>query len=162
MKQRLNVILDQCKNDKFRHGFVKYLSVLDFDEFEKVYDKYVGIIIRLIIRYNNKNIKFLSKDWLKNKILRLKWSKLHNIFVDSNSNFVVKINDNDKIQNIKTSKLLSDIKELINTLKNINESMLTIDDYSNPEDRIRFYILLSDTIYINAELETLTEELYKN
>jgi hypothetical protein len=165
MKQRLNVILKKCKNYKFRKGFIKYLSSLDFEEFEQIYNKYVRIIIRLIIRYRNKKIKFLSKDWFKNQILENKWDRLHTIFVESNFAFVTRVNNNDRTKNNKTRKILTDIDVVRETLKNINENVnaktIEITDYSTQEEIFNFYVLLVDSIYLSLELEKLKDELYK-
>jgi hypothetical protein len=119
----------------------------------------------LIIRYKNKKIKFLSKDWFKKKAVENKWGILHIIFAESNFSFVLRVNENDRIKNKKTLKLLTDINSVRETLKNINENVnektIEITDCSTKEEIFNFYVLLVDSIYLSLELEKLKDELYK-
>ena len=67
MIHRLNVILKSITNKNVKHGFIKYLSSLDFEDFEYLLEHYFTAILRLMFRYKNKKANFLSKQWFINK-----------------------------------------------------------------------------------------------
>lgn len=46
MIHRLNVILKSITNKNVKHGFIKYLSSLDFEDFEYLLEHYLTAIVK--------------------------------------------------------------------------------------------------------------------
>lgn len=148
---RLKDILSKMTNRNFKKGFTRYLSSLDYKEFDSIYNYYTSILIRLMNRYLTNKPKFLSKRWFKYKILYFKYSYLFYIFVKANSKFVLLSNKLLKENNDKIANLINDINEKRRILKNIASKPLILSENSTKEDLIKFHLSIVDNIY-NAEI----------
>jgi len=159
---KLNTILKKSNNNKFRKGFIKYLSSLNFNEFSFLYNFYMRVMTKLILKYKNKKIKFLSKDWFKNISLQNKYQELYYIFYIANFPYIQKINKNLEINNLKNRILLDNINDVKSSLENLSKKQININPYPTEKEMIDFNILIIGTIYNKQMLDNLLEELNKN
>lgn len=162
-KHRLNIILDKCRDNKFKKGFIIYLQSLDFDEFELLFNYYTSIISRLIFRYKNKEekVKIFSKKWLRNKFLNYKYQTINLLFYAANSNFVKlankKISDNNK----RMSELITKIKEINKSIEAIKNVNLTISEQPSMTEVITLITILIEYIHNKNESEKIMNEINK-
>ena len=119
MITRLNSILKTCSNKNARKGFIKYITSLDYIEFEVLFIHYTTIFAKLFIKYSSKKIKKFSKDWFKKKALDVKYDKMYALFADANFTFIIEFNKNLREKNIQREKILQeieDVKKIINSV----------------------------------------------
>ena len=159
MIHRLSIILKKCENKKFRIGYMRYLSSLDFNEFEELFSHYSTIIAKLLIRYQKDKIKFLSRKWFKLSDLEFKWHQLYKLFSLSNPYFVELNMKNLDIKNSKKMELVIKINETRKTLESIVSNPIALPKNSNQEDIIKFNLIIIDSIYTSEELTKLVDEL---
>ena len=159
MIHRLSTILKKCENKKFRIGYMRYLSSLDFNEFEELFSHYSTIIAKLLLRYKKNKIKFFSKNWFKISDLEYKWHQLYRLFSLSNPYFVELNMKNLDIKNTKKMELIMKIDETRRTLESIVSNPIALPQNTNQEDIIKFNLIIIDSIYTSEELTKLVEEL---
>ena len=159
MIHRLSIILKKCENKKFRIGYMRYLSSLDFNEFEDLFSHYSSIIAKLIIRYRKDKIKFFSKNWFKLSDLEYKWHQLYKLFSISNPYFVELNMKNLDIKNTKKIELIMKINETRKALDSIVSNPIALSQAATQEDIIKFNLIIIDSIYTSEELTKLIEEL---
>lgn len=164
MKHRLSIILKKCKNTKYRQDFIKYLSTLEFDEFELLFKKYFYTISRFLSIYGDSNFKlienkaiFLSKIWWKNQRIKNKYYWFLKIFNDGNSKFVTDIVNKLNYKSKRTTEIRLEINYTYIELENIINFELELNN--NKDDLIRTSIYIAKSIMIKNKLEKLTEEL---
>jgi hypothetical protein len=158
---RLNVILKNVSNYKYKRGFINYISTLSYDDYEYLLRYYMSALIRLMLRYKNRKANFLSKQWFINRKLILKYRKIGTIFYNANNNFCKKIDDNIREDNKIKTDLLNNIRENQNILNNLLKTKILITDMKDEKEIISFCGLTISIIYANKELERLYEELGK-
>jgi len=125
-----NIILKKCSNRKFRKGFIKYLSTLDFQEFSELFDHYTKIFSKFMIRFNLINPKKFTKNWLKRRFLKHKFDSISIIFLEANRDFIIKINKELNYINLKTTNLLIEMEETNKTFSNsklVYENIISSD-----------------------------------
>lgn len=175
MKIRLSIILKNSKKNKYKKNFIKYLSSLDFDEFEIIFNHYISIIFRALSFYkveyffekihflrnkfgidNNKFIKnkFLSKKWFCDIKMTKKYHKIYDIFLEANSEYVEKIQNKLITKNNRKEKILTEIININNKIKNMDIEISNVN-------LTQFCSLIFYQIYIKIELERLVEEFNK-
>lgn len=166
MIHRLSVILKKCDNTKYRQDFIKYLSTLEFDEFELLFNKYLVIISRFLNIYSDlsftmfkNNAIFLSKKWWKNQRMKNKYCCFFKIFNDGNPKFITDIENKLKYKSKRYTEIALNLKDAQIEMENIISVELKISN--NKEDLIRTSIYISKTIMIKNKLEKLSEELNK-
>ena len=154
----ISSILKMCNNYKYKKNFIKYLSSLDFKEFEQIFVNYSKVISRLTVRYINNKPKTFSKKWFSVIFLENNFRKLYIIFSRANFAFVMRIN-NDLVNKLnKRDILLKRINENNIILNNISDKRIKIDTATTIADIIYFNILIIDNIYINEEQIKLIDE----
>lgn len=161
MIHRLNVILKSITNKNVKHGFIKYLSSLDFEDFEYLLEHYLTAILRLMFRYKNKKANFLSKQWFINKKINSKYRKIAMVFYDANFDYCIKINDKIQQKDNYIINLLNNISENKKVLKKLENIELFLTDMENEKEIIEFASLIISTIFVKKELEKLYEEIGK-
>lgn len=155
---KLSTILDKCNRSKYRNEFIKYLTSLDFNEFEYLYNKYSELIIRTGYKYRNS--KRFSKNWLKKKLLDIKLKRLYLLFLQSNMYYVILSGENLKNRNEKRRVILKNIEESKELMRNLNNNrFLELSITPTYEDLIKLYILMMDNIYTKDRLDNLIKEL---
>jgi hypothetical protein len=159
INHRLNIILKKSSKSKYRKGFVKYLSSLDYKEFESLFLYYTNIISTLIIRYSTNKIKFLSKKWFNNLSINRKYNKLYYLFFNANSDYMAELSKNIQIRNEKREKLLQEIEQLQNIIKTLYSKEIIISTPLEQQNIIDMIILMSNAIDAEEELKKLIEEL---
>ena len=155
---RLNVILKNISNYKYKRGFINYISSLSYDDFEYLLRYYMSAIIRLMLRYKDRKAKFLSKQWFINRKLILKYRKIGTIFHNANYDFCKKIDDNIQEDNKIKSELLNNIRENQNILNNLQTRQIIITDM-NEKEIISCCGFIISVVYVKKELGKLYEEL---
>lgn len=158
---KLSTILNNIKNSKYKKGYIKYLKSLDYDEFRTLFVYYMAIIIRYENIYIKKNIKKYTLFWLKNYFIRKKYIRLYSIFYNSNQDFVIKINKKIEYDNNIRQHLINNIKEVTETISNLEGKIAVITEKSTRKDLIDFTVLLIDSIYLRNELNKLLDKLDK-
>jgi len=158
---RLNVILKNITNKNVKHGFIKYLSSLDFEDFEYLLEHYLTVIVRLMFRYKNKKANFLSKQWFINKKINSKYRKIAMAFYDANFDYCIKISDKIQQKDKHIINLLNNISENKKVLKNLENIQLFLTDMENEKEIIEFTSLIISTIFVKKELEKLYDEIEK-
>lgn len=158
---RLNVILKNISNYKYKRGFINYISSLSYDDFEYLLRYYMSALIRLMLRYKDRKANFLSKQWFINRKLILKYRKIGTIFYNANYDFCKKIDDNIQEDNKIKSELLNNIRENQNILNNLQTVQILITDMMDEKEIINFCSYIISVIYVKKELEKLYEELGK-
>jgi hypothetical protein len=144
---------------KNRKNYSKYLKSLDKKEFEELYLFYSSLLIRKMFMY--KDYKFLSKTWLKYKILDVYFYKIFKLFYNSNDQFIKEINEDIEHDNKCREKINSDLNEQISILQHISKKnvILNIDSSSTSNEIINFILILSENIYLVEEINRLMLEL---
>ena len=158
---RLNVILKNLSNYKYKCGFIKYLSSLNFDDFEKLLNYYLSIILRLTLRHKNKKANFLSKQWFINRYINSIFLKITMVFYDANFDYFIKIDKNIQKKNNIIINLLNNIYENQNTLKNLEKIKVYLIDMKTDKEIVEFASLAISTIFVKQELEKLYNEIEK-
>lgn len=159
MVHRLSVILKKCSNKKFRNGFVKYLTSLDFVEFNALFIYYINVIGLMLHKYNKNKIRFFSIKWFKKKIVDYKYNQLYYIFSDANFAFITIINENMKHENVRSQIILDEIDDIKNSIENLYNKELVINLPLSKEDVIELSVLIIDNIYLRDELKKLVDEI---
>ena len=159
MIHRLSIILKKCENKKFRIGYMRYLSSLDFNEFEELFSHYSTIIAKLLLKYQKNKIKFFSKNWFKLSSLEYKWYQLYRLFSLSNPYFVELNMRNLDVSNSKKTDLIIKINETRQALESIVSNPITLPENAKQEDIIKFNLIIIDSIYTSEELTKLVDEL---
>jgi hypothetical protein len=159
MIHRLSIILKKCENKKFRIGYMRYLSSLDFNEFEELFSHYSTIIAKLLLRYQKNKIKLFSKNWFKLSNLEYKWHQLYRLFSLSNPYFVELNMNNLDIKNTKKMDLIMKINETRKELESIISNPIILNQNSNQEEIIKFNLIIIDSIYTSEKLTKLVDEL---
>lgn len=161
MITRLSEIFKNIYKKKFREGYIKYLRSLDFEEFDFIYHQYAGTVAVLHKRYESKNHKFLSKNWINLKILTSKFKVLYYVFHSANKDFMKKSFKLLEERNSKSLRILTEINEVKATLKNLENKTLMITQNPNSEDIISITSYFVSNIYNNQRLQELLDELKK-
>lgn len=155
----LNNILRKSSKRKFKKDFIKYLSLLDFNEFENLFFRYSTIIAKLSLRYDKIKNGFLSKNWFKRQNLKHKYRVLYDLFYTANITFVLKAVQDLDIINSKKVELILKIKETQNYLEVITSNRLELEPDPKRDDIIKFILLVADSVYTSNKLIQLMDEL---
>lgn len=158
---RLNVILKNLSNHKYKYGFIKYLSTLKFEDFEYLLHHYLTTILRLMLRYKNKKANFLSKQWFINKKINSKYRKIAKAFYDANFDYCIKIDEKIQKEGKQIIDLLNNIRENQTILENLEKVQIYLTDMKNDKEIVEFASLAISTIFVKQELGKLYEEIGK-
>jgi hypothetical protein len=159
---RLKYILKFRITNKFKKGYSKYIKSLSYKEYEKLFLYYSEVINVLRIRYEKKERKFLSKFWIKEKMLLLKYHKLYRLFVNSNPVFMVVLKKNLDENNKKTQRLIDDINEAKELMNKIYSKQLVLNIPPTQEDNRKFIMLMLFSFDLEEKVLILSEKLNKN
>lgn len=158
MIHQLSKVLKNCKNKKYRKDFINYLSTLEFDEFEILYNKYFYIIIRFLAIYGNyNNARIFSENWWKNQKIKNTYNLFLSIFNDGNSKFVICIQNKLIYKSQRAVDITIELTKSQHELENILKIKLNISN--NKDDIIRASIYIIKTIILKNKLQKLSEEL---
>jgi len=155
----LNIILKKSLNYKFRRGFIKYLSSLDYEEFESLFVYYANIISTLLIKYSNKKIRFLSRDWFKYKILNIKYDIFFFLFIKGNREFLLEISKSMTQRNEEREKTLNEIDRLQHIINDLYAKEILVNVSFTQQDKIEVITLIYVAIDTAKELEKLLNSL---
>jgi len=147
MKIKLNDILKKSLNYKFRKGFIKYLSTLEYDEFNEIYKHYTSILLTLIFRYRKDKFIIFSKKWFNYRILQYKYHYIFKLFFTANPKFIERSNIETKKYNNEVSNLIDLINEKSEILQNISKTPMFLTQYSTNKDFIKYYLVIVDNVY---------------
>jgi hypothetical protein len=116
----------------------------------------------LLIRYENKKIRFLSKNWFNYKFLKIRYYNISKLFVIANLSFVKKSNKIANIKNKNIKNLISEIKKTNDTIFFLAKNGMQLNENSNRNDIINFYIYLISCKYNEKRHNNLVKKLRKN
>lgn len=157
---RLSELLKKCSNKKYRAGYIKYLSALDYKEYEKIFLYYFEVISVLLIRYD-KGYKKYSKKWFKYKKINKLYDRLYNLFFESNHVFLLVATENLKKSDEQKEKIFQKIEEIKKSIQSIFETEIVVNIPPTNKDYISIMLLIINTLYAKNELNKLLEELNK-
>mgnify|MGYP000848835058 CR=1 FL=1 len=156
MIHRLNLILKKSRyNYNFKKGYIKYLSSLDFKEFEELFSHYVEVIAIALKKYDTEKIKLLSKDWFKYKSLIRKYNTVFSIFFQANYDFTLDIIHRLEVRNNIKEEIIKNMQLLLN----ISYNNIFSQDFKDKQNLIKLSICLSDWLYITHKLDSLNKQL---
>lgn len=158
---RLSELLRNCSSRKYKNGYKKYLASLDYVEYEKLFKHYFEILTTLLIKYESKEHKFLSKDWFKARKVNKMYDRLYRLFLDSNHVFLLIATEKMKRINDEKEKIYQKIEELKQSIQNVYNTELLIEIPPTKYDLINLLILFMTSIYSEKELRALLDELKK-
>jgi hypothetical protein len=121
----------------------------------------LSVILRLILRYKNRKVNFLSKQWFINKKINLKYRKIAMVFYDANFDYCIKINEKLQNEDKKIIYLLNNINENQKILKNLENIQIILTDMKTDNEIVEFSSLIISTIFVKQELKKLYEEIGK-
>lgn len=158
MIPRLSKVLKNCKNKKYRKDFIKYLSTLEFEDFEILYNRYFYMITRFLAIYGNyNNARIFSENWWKIQKIKNMYKSFLSIFNDGNSKFVIYIQNKLIYKSQRSMDITIELTKSQQELENILKIKLNISN--NKEDIIRATIYIIKTIILKNKLQKLSEEL---
>jgi hypothetical protein len=161
MNIRLNTILKTCYNKNSRKGFIKYITSLDYNEFENMFLHYTTVFAHLFIKYSSKKIKKYSKDWFKEIVLNDKYDKIYALFAEANFSYILEFNKNIGERNKKREKILQEIEDVKKIINSVFSKEFVINLPPSQYQKIEILMLICNSIYAENELKRLIEELNK-
>lgn len=159
---RINTVLKRQN----KRGYIKYIKSLSYREYETIFMFYINVFIRLENIHSEKDRKLFSKKWIKSKILKYKYHRLHAMFVNANSVFMIVLSENLEKDNVEKEKRLKKMDKLLKEMDNINSKInkafsisLVINDPPTEHDVVNLISLISNSIYFKNEIDKIYKEI---
>jgi len=155
---RLSTILNKISNRKFRKGYIKYITSLDYKEYETLFVYNTEVVNVLSNRYLTKKYKFLSKGWFKSVSLKMKYDLFYNCFITANPQFMLDLNKNLKNRNRRREKILKSLADIREKIEKTYSMEIIIYDPPTFEDKVKLILMVANSISIEKELKMLLNE----